>query len=517
MKKYLLQNSYFFRRISLKEIVFFTRFPVKGSGKTRLRGYLNDEQILEINRKLIKQNFEIIYHASKEINSSLCICYDGDLTNCPFEVKKDIEFIKQSEGNLGVRMTDALNKALERSNEALLIGSDLIGLNTNMLKTCFDGLSLADFVFIPTEDGGFGAVAVKKRTDLLLNIKYSTDTVMEEIKEKAKKIGIKLNLIEKLSDIDTFEDLIKYESGSSRCDVLGNGEYNLNYLIDDNKVFRINLASQMNLGKKQIRYEFDALNELKNSSVVPAVYKCSEEGKLLSYGYLTMEYLEGRPLNYQKDMETAAYLLSKIHNTEVSKNSHLIKADEPFLTMAEEFERMYSVYKNWEKSDEKVKKYIDAILDVIEKSNKNEKAENLCIINTELNSGNFIIGEDKYSSYIIDWEKPLLGEREQDLAHFTVPTTTFWKTDTILDKSEVENFLDLYDSISEIKVNRRKFYKYFVFNIARGITWCSMAKVEYEGERGLKDEFTRDKIDRYLSLEFLDRMYNDYVGGFKDE
>ena len=41
-----------------------------------------------------------------------------------------------------------------------------------------------------------------------------------------------------------------------------------------------------------------------------------------------------------------------------------------------------------------------------------------------------MIGNSKEDSYIIDWEKALIGECEQDLAHFLAPTTTFWKTDT---------------------------------------------------------------------------------------
>lgn len=47
---------------------------------------------------------------------------------------------------------------------------------------------------------------------------------------------------------------------------------------------------------------------------------------------------------------------------------------------------------------------------------------------------NFIIGENKNNSYIIDWEKALIGECEQDLAHFWAPTTNILKTDKYASK-----------------------------------------------------------------------------------
>ena len=66
-----------------------------------------------------------------------------------------------------------------------------------------------------------------------------------------------------------------------------------------------------------------------------------------------------------------------------------------------------------------------------------------CVVNTELNSGNFLINEGA-RSYLVDWEKPLIAEAAQDIAHFLAPTTTFWKTDTILDREAVRRFLEHY-------------------------------------------------------------------------
>ena len=67
-----------------------------------------------------------------------------------------------------------------------------------------------------------------------------------------------------------------------------------------------------------------------------------------------------------------------------------------------------------------------------------------CCINTELNSTNFLINGDGRKDYLIDWEKPLCGEPAQDLGHFLAPTTTFWKTDVILDETQMRAFVQKY-------------------------------------------------------------------------
>lgn len=217
-----------------------------------------------------------------------------------------------------------------------------------------------------------------------------------------------------------------------------------------------------------------------------------------------MEYVEGRPLSYQDDMEIAARLLSSVHNLKADF-SNFIYAEKPFRAMYEEFISMFSHYKTYEKRDKYVEEKILTFLSMAEDSGLDKKIENPCIINTELNNRNFIIGD---RPVIIDWEKPIIGECEQDLAHFLVPTTTNWKTDTILNEEEILDFLKLYENYRP--VNYDKFYKYLMFNSLRGVTWCSMAKVEYEEGRYLNNPETKEKIDMFLSMDFLEMLEKFY-------
>lgn len=90
----------------------------------------------------------------------------------------------------------------------------------------------------------------------------------------------------------------------------------------------------------------------------------------------------------------------------------------------------------------------------------------------------------------------------------TTPTTTYWKTDIILDDNTVEETLDAYikavggrlftDDIKE------RTYAYIPITCLRGITYCAKAWVQYHNHsRFIINKATEDKLDAYLDEKFL--------------
>lgn len=373
--------------------------------------------------------------------------------------------------------------------------SDIGDLSEEAIRNSQDLASCFDIVITKTENNFIGILSSKDlrliNEVLSLEKKYDTDKIISMLKEK----NLRVKVLEKGFGVRDFKSLVELEYRKKLND-LGFGEYNINFLRD-NIVYRVNISSQMGLGKNQIKYEYDALKELEDSGATPKVFSFKKEGKFLKYGSLTMEYVEGRPLDYDRDMKVAARLLSSIHNVKI-ENSKLIYAEKPFLDMYKEFINMFDYYRKWENKDKNTEQTILEMLDIAKKSGLDEKIENPCIINTELNNRNFIIGD---RPTVIDWEKPIIGECEQDLAHFTVPTTTNWKTDKILSEKEIEDFLYEYEKFRH--VDRKKYRKYLMFNSLRGITWCAMANVEYSKVRSLSNNDTYDKIKLFLSNDYL--------------
>ena len=297
--------------------------------------------------------------------------------------------------------------------------------------------------------------------------------------------------------------------------LLGQGEYNINYVFthpvtQEKLVLRINTGSQMHL-KNQIEYEFSALQNLARSGRTPAPLFCCPEHQLL-----VMQWLPGAALDYRNDMKTAAKILADIHSVPVPDSCHLLHPAAPARAIYEECLEMVQHYFDWEGADPKVSQLLRELIREIGKLPLDEPSgAPVCMVNTELNSGNFLICEDG-AGYLVDWEKPLLSEPAQDLGHFLAPTTTFWKTDVILTPEEVRQFAADYTEAVGSRMYcsalPERLPLFFTVTCLRGVTWCAMAYRQYcQAGRELRNEDTFTKLKAYLDPAFLQNLLDNYV------
>ncbi len=299
--------------------------------------------------------------------------------------------------------------------------------------------------------------------------------------------------------------------------LLAQGEYNINYsfvhpVTGKKLLLRVNTGSQMHL-KQQIEYEYEALKQLETSGRTPKVYYADGSKRDIPNGILVMEYLPGVAMDYETDLFVGAEILADIHATNVNPEGSLIHSVNPCKEILIECNQMFRTYEDSTLADMHKKKQIRRLLDLC-----GEKTKALadyqgykCCINTELNSTNFLINKNGEQSFLIDWEKPLYGDPGQDLGHFLAPTTTFWKTDVILDEETTDAFLDYYVSYVGNRFPTegvRERAKVFIpVTCLRGITWCAMAWVEYqEPGRAIRNESTWKKLNQYLEQSFLDMI-----------
>jgi aminoglycoside phosphotransferase (APT) family kinase protein len=306
---------------------------------------------------------------------------------------------------------------------------------------------------------------------------------------------------------------------------LAQGEYNLNYVLQQEArrwVLRVNVGSQIQR-EDQILYEYRALSLLQGSGVTPKPYYVDDTRDHLDYGLLIMEYLPGGALDYRRDLEAAARLFATIHTVEVpGRNNPLIEESRPLSMTYEECARLLPVYLTSDLADPNLRDYLTEVLDWAAEARHHERAfiEDPwpCIINTEVNSGNFIANRENNTLHLVDWEKPLYGDPSQDLSHFCAPMTTLWKTEYRMSPAAKDRFLETYkaaipdphlrDTIAE-RVRLRD-----PFNYLRGISWSAMAWVAYQtGEHAVQNEDTFRKIETYLDLDFQRSLFDPYLTG----
>ena len=297
--------------------------------------------------------------------------------------------------------------------------------------------------------------------------------------------------------------------------VLGQGEYNLNYrfrhpVSGRELVLRINRGSQMHL-PDQIGYEFAALKHLEPSGRTPRALFCDS-----ARSCLVMEYLPGRPLRYETDLAAGAEILADLHALPLPRDCRLLEPWNPLEAIVDECRQMVAHYYSWDRADREVVRLLETLEREIScRDLSAPEGIRKCTVNTEVNSGNFLINPGG-KSYLIDWEKPLISEPAQDLGHFLVPTTTFWKTDVILTPEDIRHFTDCYrravDSRFETESLNERLPLYFTTTCLRGVTWCAMAFREYsQPGRALANADTFEKLKAYLRPDFLENLLKNYV------
>ena len=304
--------------------------------------------------------------------------------------------------------------------------------------------------------------------------------------------------------------------------LLAQGEYNRNFrfrhpVTGKELLLRVNCGSQMHL-EHQIEYESHALELLAPSGRTPRVMYTDGSKRYTDHGVSVMEYLPGRPLDYHRDLERAAGILADVHSVPLPGPSGLIEPADPLRAVLEECEEMLRVYMNSDlpplSGKRKIRELLNLAWERYHRTNRTGGAR--CIVNTELNNTNFLMAEEPDGpaggrDWLIDWEKPLWSDPAQDIAHFLVPTTTFWKTDVILSPGETADFLTAYEASVSGRIDltglRERLGVFMPVTCMRGVTWCAMAWVQYQKEeKELSNDSTRRKLEAYLSDSFLEEI-----------
>ncbi|MFP4343656.1 MAG: phosphotransferase family protein [Anaerolineales bacterium] len=305
---------------------------------------------------------------------------------------------------------------------------------------------------------------------------------------------------------------------------LAQGEYNLNYIVQQagrRWVLRVNMGSQIQRDD-QIVYEYNALCLLAGTGVTPLPYAVDDSRELLPYGVLAMSYLPGQPLDYRRDLEDAARLFARIHTVPLGEDHPLIVEERPLTMTYEECARLLPVYLESDLADPSLRHYLAEVLAWAGEARHQEAYfaadPHPSIINTEVNSGNFIADRAEQRLYLVDWEKPLYGDPSQDLSHFCAPMTTLWKSDYRMSPGEKADFIATYQGViddvhlCDTIVERVRLRD--PFNYLRGISWSAMAWVTYQtGEHAVQNADTFRKVTSYLDLGFLREIFAPYLAG----
>jgi hypothetical protein len=194
-------------------LVVVAKAPVPGQVKTRLIPHLTSAEAADLYRCFLEDRI-IAMNSLRGVD--LAIAYtpsDARGMFAPFS-RNEFSLFPQKGKDLGERLSHIFEEKLADGYDAVsIIDSDSPDLPPSNVQESFKRLlsDQADVVFGPCHDGGYYLVGMRKpHPQLFCDISWSTETVLANTLETAKKMGVKTNLLPWWNDLDTFEDLILF-------------------------------------------------------------------------------------------------------------------------------------------------------------------------------------------------------------------------------------------------------------------------------------------------------------------
>lgn len=193
--------------MSDRALLVFVKHPSPGAVKTRLAAAVGPEAAAGLHRALAEHVLEattpagqyerLVFFAPPEALAEMRAWLPG------------LRLLAQSGGDLGARMADAFARGFARgAGRVAIVGTDTPAVSRETVTEALSALDAADVVIGPTEDGGYYLLALRDpRPELFAGIAWSTPTVADETRARAREAGLSVRELSRRRDIDTVEDL----------------------------------------------------------------------------------------------------------------------------------------------------------------------------------------------------------------------------------------------------------------------------------------------------------------------
>jgi rSAM/selenodomain-associated transferase 1 len=192
------------------QLTIFTRYPEPGLTKTRLIGALGKKGAAALQKELTEQTVQKIDPLVKTSTIEPVICFEGgDLASMQNWLGDDRTYKPQGDGNLGEKLIKAFEDAFSAGAQRVVtVGCDCPDLNKEHIGRAFDALYLKDLVLGPATDGGYYLIGIKCPCGALFkDIPWGTDRVFETTVYLAQELGLSIEILEELRDVDRPADL----------------------------------------------------------------------------------------------------------------------------------------------------------------------------------------------------------------------------------------------------------------------------------------------------------------------
>lgn len=192
-------------------ILFYVKYPIRGTVKTRLSEALDDDSAVVLYRHFVTDLLAML----EQVGRPVVICYSPAGREDDFRdwLGGRYRYRQQRGDNLGERLKHGFTDAFaEGFDSAVAIGSDSPDLPVGFLHEAFSQLRKNTVVVGPAVDGGYYLIGFTGDGFLPAafdGIEWSTPTVLDETIRNIRRADrhIDIHLLPPWRDVDTLEDL----------------------------------------------------------------------------------------------------------------------------------------------------------------------------------------------------------------------------------------------------------------------------------------------------------------------
>lgn len=190
-------------------VVIFARYPRLGVVKTRLAAGIGRRAA----RQFYIETTGTVIRRLQNPKWDLCVAITPDSGGgiSSFWPTAPTVF-SQGQGDLGARMERAMMRFENRP--AVIVGSDIPDLDGGHVAAAFDALGQHEYVFGPADDGGYWLVGARRGAlarGLFKNVRWSGPHALADTLANTGKR--RTAMLDQLDDIDTIEDLRRWQGG----------------------------------------------------------------------------------------------------------------------------------------------------------------------------------------------------------------------------------------------------------------------------------------------------------------
>jgi rSAM/selenodomain-associated transferase 1 len=195
--------------MSNERLIVFVKAPRAGLVKTRIAQTAGDARAVEIHRELVESVFKALAPIS---GAEVRFAPDDAETEVRPWLRETWTLAPQGAGDLGERLARAFEAAFQAGMErVVIIGSDCPEVRTGDVRTAWKELRTHDVVVGPAVDGGYWLIGLRApQPGLLEGIRWSSDEVLGQTLQRARALGLSIQLLRILSDVDTAADWDAY-------------------------------------------------------------------------------------------------------------------------------------------------------------------------------------------------------------------------------------------------------------------------------------------------------------------